>query len=137
MNRATHHSQKLTAAVLCLLLVSGCTPEQHSDDSAAETDAQTSAVTETTVTESAAETDQPEPVYDYVHGEEGYFSLPDSGLGTPVKVQEGGTCWVVSASTAIESGTLVRTGKTMEVDPDALLNAVYNDDRQEGWLVPR
>ena len=125
-------------AALCLLLAAGtagCGQAQNSTASSAETEAQTAAATENLTTESVAETEKPEPVYDYVHGEEGYFSLPDSGLGTPVKLQKDGTCWVVAASTAIESGTLVRSGKTMEADPDALLNAVYNDDRQEGWFL--
>ena len=136
MNRIFCHKKRFIIPLLCLLFAaSGCAQAQSSSDTPAETDAQTAAVTEEPAAETEAGTEKNEPVYDYIHGEEGYFSLPDSGLGTPVKLQKDGTCWVVSASTAIESGMLVREGKTVGMDPDALLNAVYNDENEEGWFL--
>ncbi len=124
---------KLTAFGLCLLLT-GCAAPQSSGDMQAE-----SAPAESAPAESAAETlpesSAEEIVYDYVHGEDGYFSLIDEGLGTPVKVQESGTCWVVSATTAMESNALVTRGETIEVDPYKLLDACYSRDRKEGWFL--
>ena len=133
-------SKELTFSVLCLLLAAGASgcgqTESSSADIQPETDTQTTAATEAAETETtAAETEAPEPVYDYVHGDDGYFSLTDSGLGTPVKVQGTGTCWAIAASSAIESGILVNSGKTKEIDPDSLLNAVYNDEKAEGWFL--
>ena len=137
-----NHKKQMICAALCLLTIfggTGCGTSQNTEESAAEDDAQTTASAESAETEPAetesAETEKPEPVYDYVHGDEGYFSLVDSGLGTPVKLQENGTCWVVSASTAMESGALVKHGKTIAVDALELLDAVYIQERTEGWFL--
>lgn len=144
-----NHRKTFLCAALCLLTVcsgTACGASQNISESVPDSTAQTTAETGSAETEPAesaeeksAETEKPEPVYDYIHGEEGYFSLPASGLGTPVKLQTAGTCWVVSASTAMESGALVRHGKTIAVDALDLLGAVYyhkdqNGDRTaEGW----
>ncbi len=139
-----NHRKQMICAALCLLTVfcgTGCGAPQNAntEESAAENEALTTAAEESAETEpaetEAAETEKPEPVYDYVHGDEGYFSLVDSGLGTPVKLQENGTCWVVSASTAMESGALVKHGKTIAVDALELLDAVYIKERAEGWFL--
>ena len=126
----------LTAVSLSLLLT-GCGTAQSSTDTAEQSAAETSEVPAAAETASPAETAPAEtaapepPAYDYVHGEDGYFSLIDEGLGTPVKVQESGTCWVVSATTAMESNALVTRGETIEVDPYKLLHACYNPDRSK------
>ena len=87
-----NHRKQMICAALCLLTVlggTGCGTSQNTEESAAETEIQTTAAAESAETApaetEAAETEKPEPVYDYVHGDEGYFSLVDSGLGTPVK----------------------------------------------------
>lgn len=125
-------------AALCLLL-SGCGTAQSSTEPAEVTTAESTApepAAETTAAESdETTTTAAKKTYDYVHGEDGYFSLIDEGLGTPVKVQESSTCWVVSATTAMESNALVTRGEEITVDPYPLLDACYSPDRAEGWFL--
>ena len=83
--------QRITCILLCLLLT-GCGTAQSSSDTAEQSASETSA--DAAGETAPAETDAPEtkpetPIYDYVHGEDGYFSLVDEGFGTPVKLQGG------------------------------------------------
>ena len=132
--------QRITCILLCLLLT-GCGTQQSSSETAEQSQPETTAPESAAEESAEAETDAPEetkpetPVYDYVHGEDGYFSLVDEGFGTPASVQEDGTCWVVSAATAIESNALVTRGEEITVDPYALLDACYGPDRAEGWFL--
>lgn len=67
-----------------------------------------------------------------------YYSLTEEGLGTPVKEQLEGVCWVMAASTSMESNYLVRYGKEISIDPYSLLYDVFDEEREEGYfpIVP-
>ncbi|MCQ2417555.1 MAG: lectin like domain-containing protein [Oscillospiraceae bacterium] len=88
----------------------------------------TAATAETTTT-------APQDPYGYVHGTEGYYSLAENGGAPDIKIQEGGTCWVVAASSAMESEHLRSTGSPMKVDPFMLLDSVYRKFKKEGYML--
>ncbi len=63
-----------------------------------------------------------------------YFSLPEEGLGTPVKEQLEGVCWVMAASTSMESNYLVKYGKEITINPYSLLYDVFDEEHVEGYV---
>ncbi len=71
----------------------------------------------------------------YVHGEEGYFMLSDEGADLELKMQKGQrTGWVYAASTSMESAAYLKEGKQIKIDPFVILNAVYGDEKEEGYF---
>lgn len=92
-------------------------------------------VTKTEKTESTQETEETGVVEYYVAGGDGYYSLIDEGYETPVKQQESGTCWVNAASTSMESSYYLKTGELISIDPMELCDAVYYDDKEEGYFL--
>ena len=78
--------------------------------------------------------------HEYFHGDGAdgsYYSLLDEGVVTPVKMQEGGTCWVNGAATSMESCRLKANGESIEIDPMALLDDVYLDPEHEGFFLKK
>lgn len=73
--------------------------------------------------------------HDYVHGDDGYFSLADEGIVTSVKSQLSGTCWVTAAATSLESSYKISYGEDIVVDPIDILKPVLCDEKTEGYLA--
>lgn len=71
----------------------------------------------------------------YEHGEDGYFSLIDEGIITKVKSQINGTCWVYAASSAMEASHKYIYGEDIEVDAIEIADAIYLEDKSEGYFV--
>ena len=117
----------LLAAGAAIFAANYLKPGLTEDSSAAET---TVPVTETTT----AVTEPPAP-FGYVHGEDGWYSLIDAGIAPTVRVQEGNTCWVNSAASAMESEHLRTTGKSITVDPYMLMDSVYRRFKSEGYFL--
>ena len=84
---------------------------------------------------SAPNDSESEEVHEYVHGDTGYFSLIDEGYATPVKSQQGGTCWVNSASTSMESSYLMANGEEIFIEPLDILDVVFSEDKEEGYFI--
>lgn len=120
-----HRKMILLAGALCLL-TAGCADSS----SAPESDAALSSAEESSEEDSSAANP-----YDYVHGEEGYFSLADVGLAPVIKTQEHSTGWAYSASSAMESEYLSGTQKLISIDPRMIVDAVYGKDKKEGWFL--
>lgn len=144
-------NKRIIATVLLLsfsLMFASCSNAGESDiaaesttstSSAAETTVEETIVVETTATiETTEETiaaETTEAVREYVHGDEGYFSLIDEGYGTPIKPQQAGTCWVCAASTSMESSYLLLNNEVISIDETELCDYVYDDDKDEGYYV--
>lgn len=76
-----------------------------------------------------------EPLEHYEHGEEGYFSLLDEGVVTPIKSQVKGTCWVFAASSGMESIYKYNYGEDIDVDAVEIIDAIYLEDKSEGYFI--
>lgn len=72
----------------------------------------------------------------YFHSaDESYYSLPEDGYATPVKAQQGGTCWVYAAATSMESCGLKTNGQQLDLDPMVLLENILIDQNHEGFRL--
>lgn len=110
----------------------GCSNQSKLSDSNNKTEVLTE---ETTVTENSDMEDNTVEIKDYVHGEDGYYSLIDEGYGTKVKTQIEGTCWVYAASTSMESAYKMEYGEDIDIDPLSILESVYGPEKEEGYFV--
>lgn len=73
--------------------------------------------------------------HEYVHTEDGYYSLADEGIVTSVKSQLSGTCWVTAAATSFESSYKIENGEDIVVEPLDILNLVLCDEDSEGYIA--
>lgn len=135
-----------TALLLSLGLTSTVTACSKNDDSVAESTSEITVSEEITIETTTSETiatseattkatETTEYVREYVHGDEGYFSLIDEGYATPIKPQKSGTCWVCAGSTSMESSYLKMNGEVISIDETELCDYIYDDDKAEGYYV--
>lgn len=111
-------------SVLCALALAGCA--EH-DLSSSEVISETAPTTE-----EPTETERSEP---YVHGDDGYFNLVEEGNQFNMRYQNEGTCWAFAGAAAIESAYYMRYKSAVEIDPLEIINAVYNNDKEEGYFL--
>ena len=131
----------ITLLLAGMLLLSGCADTDSSfgeGTSREETDsaAQDSAA-ETTSGDPAAGTASSEalPVYDYVHGSEGYYNLAEELKYFKMPVQTSGTCWLHAARASMQTSYEKSTGKEVGFSIEDLLEDIYGDDKQEGIFI--
>ena len=73
--------------------------------------------------------------HEYNHGSEGYYNLLDDGVEFELVGQRSGTCWICASSCAMMTSYQLDHDEKIMFDQLDLLNAVYNDDNEEGVFV--
>ena len=76
-----------------------------------------------------------EIVYDYVHGDKGYYCLLEDGIKFDLISQVSGTCWICASYCAIYTAHQIdNDGKPLDMEPDQLrlVDEIYDDDKAEG-----
>ncbi|MBQ3565674.1 MAG: hypothetical protein IJA12_00705 [Oscillospiraceae bacterium] len=121
--------KKLFAALLLLTLTTTLYGCSHSDNELSDTETSN---TETSIITSSIKDTTEKP---YTHSENGYFNLVDSGYDLQMDTQEGGTCWLYSASVSIESSYFLNNGTNIDINPLEMLDIIYSDDKSEGFFV--
>ena len=122
-------------SLLCAAVLTGCS-QSSAEQPITETVSEETYVT----TESATETAEPtetatKPVYDYVHGENGYFNLAEEGNEFTMGSQVRGTCWAYASVAAMESAYFMKHNAAIEFDPLDIVDVVYDKDKPEGLFV--
>ena len=116
-----------------LLSIASCVDNHSSDyENTAETTTETAALTEATITEA---TTKEKKVYDYVHGEDGYYNITDEMTEFDMKSQRYGTCWLYAASASMETSYFKKNGSYISIDPLHLLDIIYPDEKTEGFFA--
>ncbi len=114
--------------VSCMLMMYGC-GEKASDVSSGQ-------VSVTENDESSTDTEETsEAKNNYVHGEEGYYNIADELPEFQMRSQEGGTCWLYSGVAGMETAYAKKNGKYLSIEPLELLELVYGDENEEGFVV--
>jgi len=111
----------------------GCVKKQEASTESPETvtETETESLTESE-TESNGEPSTEPSTEVYVHGTDGYYCILDD-MDIPLESQKGGTCWLYSASCAMETNYYKKTGTFIDIDPYRLLTLVY-EDNTEGYV---
>lgn len=126
---------KLIISLLLLsgpLVLNGCSAssETASEESSEPAVTDTTAETETTVTETTRR-----PPEDYVHGEDGYYCLKDEMPEFKMENQIGGTCWLYAGTASMESAYCQEYGSYMKIDPMNLLDIIYLNEKEDGFIL--
>jgi hypothetical protein len=131
--------KKLLIASLLLSIVTmfGCSSaENSSSDVTDETTAAAETTTEAETTETTPESATREKkVYDYVHGEDGYYNIADEMTEFEMKSQQYGTCWLHAAAASMETAYFKKNGSYISIDPMKLLDNTYLAEKNEGFFV--
>ena len=128
---------KLIISLLLLsgpLVLNGCSAssETASEESSEPAVTDTTAETETTVTETTRR-----PPEDYVHGEDGYYCLKDEMPEFKMENQIGGTCWLYAGTASMESAYCQEYGSYMKIDPMNLLDIIYLNEKEDGFILQK
>ncbi len=70
--------------------------------------------------------------HQYLHGEDGYFNLLESGVDFDMVPQLSGTCWICASSCAMSTAYQMQYGRKLVFDQFDLLNEIYGEDKVEG-----
>ena len=118
----------ITSLLLSLVTMFGCSsPKTSSENSqSATSSAETTSEAEPTTVE--------KKIYDYVHGEEGYFNLLEEFPEIETNEQDGGTCWLFSAANSMETAYVMKNGSYITIDPTKMLDRIYLDEKEEGFF---
>ena len=111
---------------ISLVAMSGCSDNNTSFE-------KLPASTEATTTDEA--TTKEKKVYDYVHGEDGYYNIADEMTKFEMKSQQYGTCWLYAAAASMETSYFKKNGSYISLDPLHLLDITYLNDKDEGLFV--
>ncbi|WP_019680475.1 lectin like domain-containing protein [Ruminococcus flavefaciens] len=87
------------------------------------------------VTTTAETTAKEKKVYDYVHGQDGYYNIADEMTEFEMKSQKYGTCWLYAAAASMETAYFKENGSYISIDPLLLLDITYLDEKDEGFFV--
>ena len=123
----------ITSLLLSLVIMSGCSAaEKSSSESVQDTTAvsETAAEAETT----AESTTREKKVYDYVHGEDGYYNIADEMTEFEMKSQQYGTCWLHAAAASMETAYFKKYGSYPSIEPLDLLDVNSVNGRKEGFF---
>ncbi|MCQ2533439.1 MAG: lectin like domain-containing protein [Clostridia bacterium] len=117
------------ALLLSSINLTGCTQNKITDEN-------TYVSETTTLVETITET-EPTSLEEYNPGEEGYFSLMDEGIVTPVRKQVFGTCWLHAGLSSLESNYLLLNSTELDityndVNDTALLDAILSPEKVVG-----
>ena len=74
-------------------------------------------------------------VYDYEHGTDGYYNMMDELKLFEMKTQQAGTCWLYAGRASMQTSYEKQTGKELKMEIYDMLDAVYGDNKQEGFFV--
>ena len=74
-------------------------------------------------------------VYDYERGTDGYYNLMDELKLFEMKTQQAGTCWLYAGRASMQTSYEKQTGKELKMEIYDMLDAIYRDDKQEGFFV--
>lgn len=125
--RRTERSAIFSTVIMsAMLLLTACSADENRTDTAVTLPPET----DTSLT-AAAEA----PVYDYVHGEEGYFNLLENGVEFELIRQLSGTCWVCASICSMDTGYQMDHDGSISLDQMELLDRIYNDDKNEGIFI--
>ena len=136
MRKQTFASVLLAAA----LLLGGCSDTSSSQGGKDSSEQETSAAQTTTTAESgtssaATTTTAAVRKYDYVHGTDGYYNLLDECKQFEMNTQQAGTCWLYAARASMQTSYEKQTGKKLNMEIYDMLQAVYGDEKQEGFFI--
>jgi hypothetical protein len=110
-----------------ILSVCSCSDNNTSYDELAET---------TTAAEATADPATKEKkVYDYVHGEDGYYNIADEMAEFEMKSQKYGTCWLYAAAASMETAYFKKNGSYISIDPMHLLDLIYLEEKEDGIIL--
>ncbi len=88
----------------------------------------------TEATTAAETTTKEKKVYDYVHGEDGYYNIADEISDFEMKTQEGGTCWLYAGVAGMGTAYAKKYGSYPSIDPLELLDINSINERKEGFF---
>ncbi len=72
--------------------------------------------------------------YNYVHGDEGYFNLLSETPEFKTKSYEKAACWAYAAASSMETSYAVRTGSSISIDPNSIINTVWDTNKSDGFI---
>ena len=129
----------LAAVCLACSLATSCASSSSQSDSSSSSSSSSAAesssaadISSSSATDSSSET---VPKYDYVHGTDGYFNLLDECTQFKLKTQQTGTCWLYAGRASMQTAYEKQTGKELNMEIADMLDAIYRDDKQEGFFV--
>ena len=123
----------LSLIIAGMISIVSCADNHTSDfENTVEPTTETTALTEATTAEV---TTKAKPVYDYVHGEDGYYNIADEMTEFDMKSQKYGTCWLYAASASMETSYFKKNSSYITIDPLHLLDIIYPDEKNEGILL--
>lgn len=140
----------ISLLAVCLAFMCSCSDKDSSSGDSSKTDssAASSSAAENS-SESAADSSsssaadsskadsssQAAPVYDYEHGTDGYYNLLDECKQFQLKTQQLGTCWLYAGRASMQTAYEKQTGKELKMEIYDMLEAIYGDNKQEGFFV--
>ena len=113
-----------------ILSLTACSSADNSSESTSEASA---AVTTSVPETDSTETTDP-PIYDYVHGDDGYYCITDEMPDRKWKTQSRGTCWLHACCASMETEYFKENGSYIHLKPMDLVNVIYGDDKEEGFF---
>ncbi len=118
-----------------LMALSGCSSSSGSS-SVSTLETVTGETSEASSAEASAESTTAETVvYDYVHGKDGYYNIADEMTEFEMMPQQYGDCWLHAAAASMETNIFKKIGSYTPIDPLHLLDIVYINDKDEGFIV--
>lgn len=120
-----------------MLLMNGCADSSSSGKQTPAASSSSAAETSSTAdsSSSADSSSEAAPVYDYEHSTDGYFNLLDECKQFRLKTQQAGTCWLYAGRSSLALAYEKATGKELTMEIPDMLEAIYRDDKQEGFFV--
>ena len=126
----------LAAVCLACSLATSCADSSSQTDASSASSSSASESSSTAESSSAADSSsEAAPVYDYEHGTDGYYNMLDECKQITLKTQQTGTCWLYAGRASMQTAYEKQTGKELKMEISDMLDAVYRDDKQEGFFV--
>ena len=129
--------KQLSAFLLALSLavMNGCGDSSAGDKLSSAADPSVSSSQAESSSAADSSSSQAAVVYDYEHGTDGYYNLMDELKLFEMKTQQAGTCWLYAGRASMQTSYEKQTGKELKMEIYDMLDAIYRDNKQEGFFV--